>query len=112
MKRMLESRESILIVVKADDMDVGTVRLDRCNGHAHPACYEVSIAISSTCHNQGVGSAALSLVRNLQPQAVLDAEILPDNGASKRLFARAGYVPVRENLYRNLPEHSSAGRQR
>ena len=104
MKRMLESRESILMVVEASGKDVGTIRLDRQDGNRRSGRYEISIAISSAWQSQGIGSAALSLVRGLQPQAILDAEVLPENDASRCLFAGAGYVHLRENLYRNLPE--------
>jgi RimJ/RimL family protein N-acetyltransferase len=104
--RVLTSNDTILTVIEADGMAAGTVRLDRQEDYASAPRYEVSIAISPVLHGRGVGSAALALLRRLQPRAVLDALVLPDNASSIRLFARAGYAAVKDNLYRSLPAKS------
>jgi len=66
--------------------------------------YRVSIAIDPARHGQGIGLAVLSLLRRLVAGALLDAIVLPQNKASIRLFQRAGYVYVTDNLYRSVPE--------
>jgi len=60
---------------------------------------EVSIAIEESMQGQGLGRAALSLVRRLAPGADLAAAIHRDNTASLALFSAAGYAPGRMNLY-------------
>ena len=81
------------MLVEANGAPAGMIRLDRLTGAAQDrARYEVSIAISATQQNKGIASAALGLARSLKPGAILEAEILPANGASIELFRRAGYI--------------------
>ena len=51
----------------------------------------------------GINGAALALARDLAPGADLDAAIHPENGASRAMFARAGYVPRGDDWYRSRP---------
>ena len=88
-------------------MPVGSVRLDRLPDQGGIARHEVAIAIDPTQYGQGIGSAALRLVRPLMPGAVLDATILPKNKVSRALFKGAGYAAVSGNLYRSMPEQTS-----
>lgn len=75
-------------VVLHDGVSAGMVRLDRRGGVG----WEISIAIDAARHGNGIGRAALALVRRLVPEAPLLAGILPGNQASLALFARADYV--------------------
>ncbi len=56
--------------------------------------YEVSIAICAAHQNKGIASAALGWRAASSPAPILEAEILPANGASIELFRRAGYTPA------------------
>ena len=78
----------------------GMIRLDARDGKGR---YEVSIAVDSVHHGRGVATAALGLIRRLMPGAMFDAEILPSNAASLRLFGGAGYVPVGDGVFRSAP---------
>jgi RimJ/RimL family protein N-acetyltransferase len=79
------------------------VRLDRLSDAQDGVRHKVSIAINSHSRGRRIGTAALALVRRLMPGVVLDADIMPDNTASQRLFGRAGFRQVGARLYRHLP---------
>jgi len=104
MRRVLADPNVELMLVEANAVPAGMVRLDRlpddAEGRTH---YEVSIAIRAAHRSKGLASAALWLVRSLKPAAVLGAEILPANAASIELFRRAGFVPATGNRYRYAP---------
>ncbi len=103
MRRTMTDPGVLLCVIDVDGENAGTVRLDRRFGnHADPT-FEVSIAVCPTLYGRGIGSAALALARRLHPLAVLDAEILAENIASKSLFTRAGYSQVDATRYRQQP---------
>jgi RimJ/RimL family protein N-acetyltransferase len=93
----------LLFIVEANGTLAGMVRLDRKTERSKVACYEISIALESSHCGRGIGAAALALVRRLVPAAIIEAEILPGNAASKRTFARAGYCSVGGTVYRSLP---------
>jgi UDP-2,4-diacetamido-2,4,6-trideoxy-beta-L-altropyranose hydrolase len=110
MARTLAEADKFLLLVEAGDERAGSLRLDRLD--SKNAAFEISIAVCPSFHGRGIGSAALSLVRRLQPVGVFDAEILPDNVASRALFARAGFRKVGETRYRQLPDDGQpAGRR-
>ena len=75
------------------------VRLDRLSGHH--ASFEISIAIDSRRHGEGLARAALHLVRNLAPGADLIATVNAENRASLALFAAAGFKPEGQDRYRS-----------
>lgn len=51
---------------------------------------------------KGVALALILLPRVL-PKATFDAKVLLTNEASKKLFERAGYIYVGNELYRSVP---------
>ncbi len=78
----------IFNIVLHGETPAGVVRLDRREAQED---YEVSIFIAPDRMRQGLGSAALTLIRRLLPETVFWAEVLPGNEASHALFQRAGY---------------------
>lgn len=67
----------------------GVLRLDR-RGNAE--VYEISILTAPDRRRLGLASAALTLARQLLPQACFEAEVLSNNEASHALFRGAGYM--------------------
>lgn len=76
-------------IVEQAGAAVGMLRLD---WQRQRQGFEVSIVIDPARHGQGFGAAALDLARRLVPQENLWAYVKPENAASQRLFAKAGYV--------------------
>mgnify|MGYP001975878467 FL=1 len=52
----------------------------------------VSIYIDLDVASMGLGSAALKLGRRLLPNAILIAEVLDENIASRKVFEKNGYI--------------------
>lgn len=100
MARMLANPEVYLLIIEVDGEDTGCIRLDRVKNGLANAVFEISIAVCPNVHGRGIGSVALSLARRLQQNAVFEAEILPGNIASQRLFAAAGFRQVDATRYR------------
>jgi UDP-2,4-diacetamido-2,4,6-trideoxy-beta-L-altropyranose hydrolase len=94
-----ENPDRLLAIVEREGRAVGMVRLDR--DQADERTFEVSIAIHPTFHGEGVGSAALALIRTLAPGADLVATVLPGNRASAALFAAAGYWRESDDRFRS-----------
>jgi RimJ/RimL family protein N-acetyltransferase len=103
MRRVLHDSCTLLLIVQSGDDRAGMVRLDRDEDLGGAARYAVSIAVSPAFYKRGVASAALSLVRRLMPVAALDADVVPENVASIRLFSSAGFRPIGNDLYRSMP---------
>lgn len=88
----LASPDRWLFVAKVGYLDVGTIRFDRREGRH----FEVSLSLDPDLQGLGLGRRMLlageqEMLRR-QPQGVIvDARVLPDNAASQRLFAAAGY---------------------
>jgi UDP-2,4-diacetamido-2,4,6-trideoxy-beta-L-altropyranose hydrolase len=101
MTRTLADQNVMLLVIEANYERAGYIRLDRLK--CASAVCEISIAVRPDLHGRGVGSAALLLARRLQPGAIFDAEVQPENAASQALFIRAGFLQVREGRYRQRP---------
>ncbi len=97
----LASEERRLMMIRADDVPVGNLRLDRLA--AAPERYEVSIIVSQAARGRGIALAALRLARRLAPRAILDAVVHPRNTASLTVFRKAGYRHVADDLYRSTP---------
>ncbi|MCS3841747.1 bifunctional UDP-2,4-diacetamido-2,4,6-trideoxy-beta-L-altropyranose hydrolase/GNAT family N-acetyltransferase [Microbacterium sp. AK031] len=90
--RCLADSERRLLVVSQGSYDIGTVRWDRHADHD----WEISIALAPQSRGRGLGAAALAAgEKALDVDAPLRmlAGIHSDNGASRRLFERAGYLP-------------------
>jgi UDP-2,4-diacetamido-2,4,6-trideoxy-beta-L-altropyranose hydrolase len=101
MAHTLANPQQILIVIEADGERAGYVRLDQSANGSKNESVQISIVICPRFHRRGVGSAALGLVRLMEPNAVLEAEVLPGNIASKSLFERAGYREIATGHYRS-----------
>lgn len=92
--RSLQSADRQLLVVEREGEAIGTVRWDRLGG----ASWEVSITASPDV--RGLGYAA-AILRAAEEALVVDgavqlvAVVNDDNLPSRRLFARAGYLPHR-----------------
>jgi UDP-2,4-diacetamido-2,4,6-trideoxy-beta-L-altropyranose hydrolase len=105
LSRTLANPMQMLLVIEVNSERAGYVRLDRAANGAKTRQVEISIAIAPRFHRRGVGSAALSLTRRMEPNAVIDAKVLPGNLASKLLFERAGYREIAAGRYRSLNRH-------
>ena len=85
-----------LFVVEIDGEPVGTTRLDRRENR-----WEVSITVAPEQRGKGYGSVLLDLTadwfdENIGGDVILST-IKPSNPASLALFAKRGYVVVRED---------------
>jgi UDP-2,4-diacetamido-2,4,6-trideoxy-beta-L-altropyranose hydrolase len=93
LERALVDPERILLIGTLSKAPVGTVRYDIAADRA-----TVSIVVAPKAQGRGVGAALLeageAYLGNVAQVTQLDAEIKPDNGASLRLFARAGFAPA------------------
>jgi UDP-2,4-diacetamido-2,4,6-trideoxy-beta-L-altropyranose hydrolase len=96
---VFDDDDRLLLIVSADGAPAGMVRLDRAAEDT--ASFEISIAIDVRFHGQGIGSAALVLVRRMVPAVDLIATVLPENSASLALFAAAGYRADYGDRYRS-----------
>jgi L-amino acid N-acyltransferase YncA len=101
MARTLADQSAMLLVIEVNCERAGYIRLDRLS-RPGVVC-EISIAVCPNLHGRGIGSVALLLARRLQPSAIFDAKIQPENTASQALFARAGFRQVGERHYRQWP---------
>ncbi len=97
--RVLEDGRRLLAIVEVDGAAAGMLRLDR-EADEKPS-FEISIAIDSARHGQGIGAATLALARRLAPGADLLATVKPENNPSLALFAAAGYRPDGRGRYRS-----------
>jgi len=103
MQRTLSDPSKMLLVVDVNHHAAGMVRLDHLVAADRKRAFEISIAVDPTRHGYGIGSAALRLVRQLMPNAVLDAAVHVQNAASKALFRAAGFAELSDELYRCVP---------
>ena len=81
-----------LLIGELDNQPIGVLRYDVVNEVA-----EVSIYLVPGCGGRGLGTALLKegtawAARHLPQVTTLSARILPDNIASRKSFAKAGYV--------------------
>jgi UDP-2,4-diacetamido-2,4,6-trideoxy-beta-L-altropyranose hydrolase len=88
-KRMA-SPDPALDIVEVAGQPVGLTRLDSFGDG-----YEVSILTAPAHRGRGIGKVALALVRRLEPDTVLRAEVKPENTASRAIFLAAGYRPTK-----------------
>ncbi|GAB3630721.1 hypothetical protein GCM10027421_00740 [Microbacterium shaanxiense] len=90
--RCLADPERRLSVVSQGPDDIGTVRWDRRADHD----WEISITLAPQSRGKGLGSAVLAAgekALDVDAPVRMLASIHSDNGASRRLFQRAGYLP-------------------
>jgi RimJ/RimL family protein N-acetyltransferase len=100
---MLADPRRLLLIIEANGKPAGMLRLDRLEDRDDAPRHEIAIAVDTACYGRGIAAAALRGVRELMPQAVFDAIILPENRRSQTLFKHAGFVPLSADLYRNSP---------
>lgn len=89
---LLARTDRHLLIGELDNRPIGVLRYDVVNEVA-----EVSIYLVPGCGGQGLGTALLKegnvwMARHLPQVTTLCAKILPDNIASRKSFAKAGYV--------------------
>jgi RimJ/RimL family protein N-acetyltransferase len=92
----LDDADTLLTIAEEDGEPVGTVRLDR---HS-PAEAELSITIAPSARGRGLARLAIELgveqARRQWGVARVTARIRPENAASLRAFAAAGFATVSE----------------
>ena len=103
MVRTLADSDRLLLMVETDEKVVGMLRLDRLPEQDGRPRYEIAVAVDQNWANRGIGGAALALGRRLNPRAIFDAEIAPENIASQRTFAASGFKLAGNKLYRSEP---------
>ncbi|MHB1291236.1 MAG: GNAT family N-acetyltransferase [Sulfuricella sp.] len=91
-KDTLARTDRHLLIGELDSQPIGVLRYDVVNEVA-----EVSIYLVPGCGGRGLGTALLKegnawVARHLPQVTTLNAKILPDNVASRKSFAKAGYV--------------------
>lgn len=99
-QRYMEDPAGRLCVIEHESTPAGVLRLDPLpdqNG------FEVSLLTDPAFYRHGVGVPALLLAREWAPQAVLRAEVLPGNEASRRMVLAAGYVESTPGHFVSLP---------
>lgn len=105
-ERRQASHNSVMAEILYQGFSVGMLRLDHKN--LKPLQFEVSVLIAPNYHGRGIAPMALRLARRLVPFGEFLAFIKPENRASLRAFAAAGYKPSsqpdyfrREAIYAN-----------
>ena len=96
-KRLEVATNFPFYIVEWSGRAIGFVRLDATDD-AHTR--EVSISISRTVRQKGIGLSALRQLRLTHPQPNLVAAVHPNNAASQRLFRRVGFYQVNASQYR------------
>jgi UDP-2,4-diacetamido-2,4,6-trideoxy-beta-L-altropyranose hydrolase len=93
LERAVSDPNRIILVGTLSQTPVGTVRYDIAGDRA-----TVSVVVPREAQGRGIGTALLdageAYLGNVARVARIDAEIKPDNVASLRLFARAGFAPA------------------
>lgn len=95
LSRAVDSGERQLLVVEDEGCPVGTVRWDHLRG----TDWEVSITVAPEARRRGLGvpllrAGEVALGGAIGGAARLVATVHQDNAASRRLFERAGYLPL------------------
>jgi len=106
------SADTGIWIAECDGAAVGQVRLDH-----RDRALEVDIYVDQQARGKGIALAMLDAARvcaaTRWPETPLVARIRPDNWASRRLFAKAGYGSVTvapdHLIYRLKPTQSAAG---
>jgi len=90
--RLARAPRDPFYIVEADGAPAGFVRLDPADGTRQ----EVSILIAGDAQGRSLAKTALGLIRLAHPMRNISAEVHPDNSASQKLFAGAGYRRIDE----------------
>lgn len=95
-ERLKRAAQDPFYIVTLHGAPCGFVRLDRQGDDSQ---WEVSILISEAAQGRGVGYTALALLRLTHPKRQITAYVHPENAASQRLFAGAGYQRLAEDRF-------------
>lgn len=103
--RTFEDDERVLLIVEKDARPIGTVRWDHRGGPE----WEVSITLAPQSRGRGLATGVLSAGEEglLSENAIRFIAAIQDaNEASRRLFARAGYLPFTLSDDRGFAEYA------
>lgn len=84
------------LIIMLEGVPVGVLRLDKLSIDSE---YEVSILISSDYYGRGVGTAALTKLRQRYPSITIVAEVHEENESSRALFEKLGYKQSNGKYY-------------
>lgn len=101
----LGDADRVTLMIEHAGTPSGVLRLDRKDTDSSE--HVVSILTAPEKQRLGIAVAALGLGRHLLPGAVLRARVHPNNEASRRLFAAAGYDAVGNDEWLRPPAHAS-----
>ncbi|MBK8906380.1 MAG: UDP-2,4-diacetamido-2,4,6-trideoxy-beta-L-altropyranose hydrolase [Rhodospirillales bacterium] len=104
----LADADRITLMIEHGGAPAGVLRLDTKDVDNRERI--VSILTSPEKYRQGIASAALDLGRRLLPGAALRARVHPQNEASCRLFAAAGYHPIGSDEWHRPPASAPESR--
>jgi UDP-2,4-diacetamido-2,4,6-trideoxy-beta-L-altropyranose hydrolase len=100
LERTLGRDDVLMQIAHCGAVAVGVIRFQRLEA-AHQ--FEVSLNLDPGLHGLGLGARMLGLghaeLQRRDPRAVVNAEVLPGNAASRQLFLSAGYTPVSDNVF-------------
>jgi UDP-2,4-diacetamido-2,4,6-trideoxy-beta-L-altropyranose hydrolase len=100
LRRTLNNPAIYLMIIDVAGEPAAMLRLDRKD--VSEIVFEISIAVMPDYQGRGTGNAALALARQLVPAARIDAVVKPENIASQKLFAGAGYRRTGEQLFSSV----------
>ncbi len=103
-ERRLHQVTGVFELLEVHGEPVGVVRLDPFDHQENE--YEVSILVALDRQGQGVGTAGLEILHRLMPEGIMWAHILSANEASRKMFRRAGFFSVEEELFCRTPGES------
>lgn len=107
-RRLAAPQHGPFTIIMHGTTPVGVLRLDLAAAGNYPIDADsealvVSILVDPAHQSLGIAQAALATARLLVPYQPLLAEIQAGNIASRRLFSRAGYTPLGEDVFCNQP---------
>lgn len=94
-KDKLINPHTLLCLIDVDNQSKGMLRIDR----RRDSGYEVSIFIEPDSQKDGIGAAALRLIRRACPGADIWAFVMQENEPSQSLFVKAGYTLAGDGWY-------------
>jgi len=95
-KAKLKESLSAFYLIEDSGESVGVVRLDPTGVNRQ---VEISIYLALGAEGKGYASRGLRLVRRAHPELDLLATVLANNSASHKLFERAGYQKINDEIY-------------
>jgi UDP-2,4-diacetamido-2,4,6-trideoxy-beta-L-altropyranose hydrolase len=104
MVRTLADPNRLLLVAEVNGARAGLLRLDRLADQDNVRRHEIAIATDIAYSGRGIALASLRLIRRLMPGVMFDANVLPENKASRALFERSGFVGLPGEVFRSFPQ--------